>query len=137
MTIEEKDSALLETLITPPTETANKLPSTFFWGCATAAYQVEGAASKDGRTPSIWDTFAKTKGKVVDGGNGDVAVDQYHLYPEDAKLIKSYGCHAYRLSLSWSRILPLGKNGSPVNMLAIVHYRKVESHVQDLHFPNH
>lgn len=28
------------------------------WGVATAAYQVEGAWNKDGRTPSVWDTFS-------------------------------------------------------------------------------
>ena len=30
----------------------------FVWGAATAAYQIEGAVAEDGRTPSIWDTFA-------------------------------------------------------------------------------
>ncbi|NEE57903.1 family 1 glycosylhydrolase, partial [Streptomyces sp. SID8455] len=31
-------------------------PTGFVWGAATAAYQVEGAATENGRTPSIWDT---------------------------------------------------------------------------------
>jgi beta-glucosidase len=101
------------------------LPPNFVWGTATAAYQVEGAFDKDGRTPSIWDTFAKTPGKVIDGSNGDISVDQYHLYDQDFELLKSYGAHAYRLSLSWSRILPEGRKGSPVNPLAIQHYRNV------------
>lgn len=35
-------------------------PSTFLWGAATAAYQIEGAATEGGRTPSIWDTFSHT-----------------------------------------------------------------------------
>jgi beta-glucosidase len=108
-----------------PNQFTNALPQDFIWGCATASYQVEGAAAEDGRTPSIWDTFAKTPGKTIDGSDGDVAVDQYHLYPQDAEMIKSYGCKAYRLSLSWSRILPQGKKGSPVNPLAIAHYRKL------------
>ena len=35
------------------------------WGAATAAYQIEGAVAEDGRTPSIWDTFSHTPGRVA------------------------------------------------------------------------
>ena len=48
-------------------------PATFTWGTATAAYQIEGAVAEDGRTPSIWDTFSHTPGRVLAGQNGDVA----------------------------------------------------------------
>ena len=30
----------------------------FYWGTATASYQIEGARHEDGRTDSIWDTFS-------------------------------------------------------------------------------
>ncbi|KAK6260234.1 hypothetical protein SCA6_014708, partial [Theobroma cacao] len=53
-------------------------PPGFVFGSATAAYQVEGAASENGRTPSIWDTFAHAG--YANGATGDVAVDQYHKY---------------------------------------------------------
>ena len=53
-------------------------PQGFLWGTATASYQVEGAVAEDGRTPSVWDTFAHTPGKVVNNANGDVADDHYH-----------------------------------------------------------
>lgn len=42
---------------------------------------MEGAAAEGGRGPSIWDTFTnQTPEKIIDGSNGNVAVDQYHHY---------------------------------------------------------
>lgn len=84
-------------------------PSEFTFGCATAAYQVEGAAAKDGRKPSVWDTFSHEPGRIVQDHNGDVSVDQYGRYKEDVQLMKWLGLGAYRFSLSWSRILPEGR----------------------------
>ena len=83
-------------------------PKDFVWGAATAAYQVEGAANEDGRGPSVWDMFCRRPGKVWDGQTGEVACDHYHRYREDVALMKELGLKAYRLSLSWSRILPEG-----------------------------
>lgn len=80
----------------------------FIVGTATASYQIEGAAAEDGRTPSIWDTFSHTPGKVVNGDTGDVACDHYHRLEEDLDLMASYGLDAYRFSISWSRVLPNG-----------------------------
>lgn len=52
---------------------SNKLPSTFTWGYATAAQQIEGAVRTGGRGESIWDRFAvEQRFKVQDGSNGDV-----------------------------------------------------------------
>ena len=83
-------------------------PPEFTWGVATSAYQIEGAAAIDGRGPSIWDTFTHTLGTVIDGSTGDVACDHYHLYAEDVDLIAKLNVNAYRFSISWSRVQPLG-----------------------------
>jgi beta-glucosidase len=84
-------------------------PSDFVWGAATAAYQVEGAATEDGRGESIWDRFSATPGKVVNGDTGAVACDTYHRYAEDIGLMRSLGIGAFRLSVAWPRILPEGR----------------------------
>ena len=83
-------------------------PEDFNWGSATASYQIEGGFNDGGRTPSIWDTFSKTPGKVVNGDTGDVACDHYHRYPEDIKIMKDLGIQSYRFSLAWPRIIPNG-----------------------------
>src|ERR1035438_9107318 len=87
-------------------------PKGFQWGCATAAYQIEGGARDDGRGPSVWDTFSHTPGKTVNGDTGDVADDSYHRYKEDVQLLKNLGVSAYRMSISWSRVFPNG-TGQP------------------------
>ena len=53
-------------------------PRDFMWGAATAAYQIEGGAREDGKGESIWDTFCRVPGAVLDGETGDVACDHYH-----------------------------------------------------------
>ena len=83
-------------------------PADFLWGAATASYQIEGAATEDGRGPSIWDTFAATPGKVQGGDNGAVADDHYHRTAEDIGHMRDLGLDAYRFSLAWPRIQPTG-----------------------------
>lgn len=83
-------------------------PKDFLWGSASAAYQIEGAWNEDGKGKSIWDDFAKISEKTFEGTNGDVAVDHYHKYKEDVKLMAEMGLKAYRFSVSWSRIFPSG-----------------------------
>src|SRR5882724_2955214 len=89
-----------------------RFPVGFKWGCATASYQIEGAANEDGRKPSVWDTFSHTPGKTFQGDTGDVADDSYHLYKDDVQLLKNLGVKGYRMSIAWSRIFPNG-TGQP------------------------
>lgn len=84
----------------------------FYWGTATAAYQIEGAWLEGGKGLSIWDAFAHTPGKVECGHTGDIACDHYHRFSEDVALMKQLGVNAYRFSIAWPRIFPQGKGKS-------------------------
>ncbi|KAL3510483.1 hypothetical protein ACH5RR_029884 [Cinchona calisaya] len=98
----------------------------FIFGSASSAYQMEGAAAEGGRGQSIWDTFTEqSPEKVTDGSNGNVAVDQYHLYKEDVKMMKKIGLDAYRLSISWPRVLPGGRLSAGVNKEGIEYYNNL------------
>jgi len=85
-----------------------RFPGNFVWGVATSAYQIEGAAHEDGRGDSIWDEFCRRPGAVKDGSSGERACDHYHRVAEDIGLIASLGVNAYRFSLAWPRVQPLG-----------------------------
>lgn len=99
-------------------------PETFWWGVASAAYQVEGAAKDEGRGPSIWDALThRVQNFVTDNGTGDITDNQYYMYKIDIARIAALGVKTYSFSLSWSRILPFGSG--PVNELALAHYNDV------------
>ncbi|XP_066328648.1 beta-glucosidase 7-like [Miscanthus floridulus] len=98
-------------------------PKGFVFGTATSAYQVEGAASTNGRGPSTWDPFVHTPGNIVGNQTADVAVDQYHRYREDVDLMKSLNFDAYRFSISWSRIFPDGEGR--VNPEGVAYYNNL------------
>jgi len=104
----------------------SSFPKGFKFGAGSSAYQVEGAAHDGGKGPSIWDTFSHIPGKIDDGKNGDVAVDQYHRYKQDVQLLKYMGMDVYRFSISWPRIFPKGspRHGG-VNEEGIAHYNNL------------
>ncbi len=87
---------------------SRQFPPDFLWGCATAAFQIEGATQEDGRGDSVWDVFQRQAGKIVDGSTADVANDSYHRYPEDVARLSELGASAYRFSISWPRVQPDG-----------------------------
>ncbi|UWP78699.1 GH1 family beta-glucosidase [Dactylosporangium fulvum] len=86
-------------------------PATFWWGAATAAYQIEGAVDADGRTPSIWDTFSAQPGRIDNGDTGAHATGHYSRYREDVRLMAELGLSAYRFSIAWPRVRPAGGLG--------------------------
>lgn len=98
-------------------------PKDFLWGVATASYQIEGAWQADGKGESIWDRFAHTPGKILDGSNGDVACDHYHRWADDIALMKSLNIQSYRFSIAWPRILPEGRD--QVNQAGLDYYSRL------------
>ncbi len=102
-------------------------PDGFLWGAATASYQIEGAALEDGRGECIWTRFSHTPGKVVNGDTGDVADDHYHRYPQDVALMKELGLKAYRYSISWPRVIPLGTGA--INPLGLDFYDRLTDEI--------
>lgn len=99
-----------------PTNSA-MLSTDFVYGVATASFQIEGGAST--RLPCIWDTFCDTPNKVVDGSNGQIACDHFNLWQQDIELIDSLGVDAYRLSISWPRVI---KESGELNQAGVDYY---------------
>ncbi|XP_054777318.1 beta-glucosidase 46-like [Prosopis cineraria] len=102
----------------------NNFPNHFLFGTASSSYQYEGAYLTDGKGLSNWDIFSHIPGKIIDGSNGDIAVDHYHRYLEDIELMDALKVNSYRFSLSWARILPKGRFGA-VNMGGIHFYNRL------------
>ncbi|KAF2286392.1 hypothetical protein GH714_016671 [Hevea brasiliensis] len=69
---------LLEKEVSP-----SDFPPNFLFGVATSAYQIEGGCKEGGRGPNIRDAFSHTEGTILDGSNGDAAVDHYHCYKDN------------------------------------------------------
>jgi beta-glucosidase len=100
----------MKLIMTPPPvpHPTQSFPDNFVWGVATSSFQIEGAPAEDGKGPSIWDTFCQQPGAIADASNGDVACDHYHRLEQDLNLIAALGVDAYRFSVSWPRVQPLG-----------------------------
>ncbi len=85
-------------------------PAGFVFGTATSAYQIEGQ-SFGGAGPTHWDALARRPGAIADETDGAVACDHYHRYEQDLDLAAAFD--AYRFSVNWARVQPLGRG--PVN----------------------
>ncbi len=90
------------------TDLHRQFPANFTWGVATSAFQIEGAATADGKGESIWDRFCRVPGAIADASDGDRACDHYNRLDSDLDLIASLGVDAYRFSIAWPRVQPLG-----------------------------
>lgn len=113
---------LLLFLLSHQIEAAKFPPDNFALGCATSAYQIEGATTVDGRGETIWDTFVAS-GAIEDGSNAEKVAQSYYRYAEDAKQLAAVGATTYSLTISWARIIPNGDG--PVEQRGIDYYRRV------------
>ncbi|CAD6222011.1 GSCOCG00005279001-RA-CDS [Cotesia congregata] len=103
----------------------NKFPDNFVLGVGTSAFQSEGAWNVSNKGESIWDVLIHEKPDVVWGkANADVAANSYYLYKTDIDLVEKIGANAFKISISWPRILPNGFNNE-INYDGIQHYHDV------------
>jgi beta-glucosidase len=106
-------------------------PKGFFWGTATAAYQIEGAWNEDGKGESVWDRFAHTPGKIKNGDTGDVACDSYHRWRDDIALMRAMNLNSYRFSIAWPRIQPSGSGDA--NSKGLDYYSRLVDALLEAH----
>lgn len=90
------------------------LPTSFLWGASTAPHQVEG-----NNINSDWWTYEQMMPHF--GPSGD-AVDSYHRFEEDMRLLADAGLTAYRFGVEWARIEPLPGQFS---VAELAHYRRM------------
>ncbi len=94
--------------MTSDTDLHRCFPADFAWGVATSSFQIEGAAHEHGKGESIWDRLCRVPGAIADASHGDTACDHVHRLDSDLDLIATLGVNAYRFSVSWPRVQPLG-----------------------------
>ena len=96
-------------------------PSSFIWGTATAAHQVEGNCINN------WSEFEKGSKNdgtpnIINYQKSGLACDHWNRYLDDIKLIKKLGVSHYRFSVEWSKIQP---EQNVFDTKVIVHYEKL------------
>ncbi len=101
-----------------------KFPNEFFWGSATSAEQTEPNGHNDhrgGKATTIWDQFfTEDKNRFF---NQQYSQNNfYEKYPEDLQLAKDLKFNSLRISISWARLLPDGKN---LNLEAVKFYKNI------------
>ncbi|KAI5644439.1 glycosyl hydrolase family 1 domain-containing protein [Phthorimaea operculella] len=105
-------------------------PDDFIFGVSTAAYQIEGAWNEGGKGESIWDTYLHAHPNwTVDGSNGDIATDSYHKWRDDIDMISFLGVSHYRMSISWTRLLPRGTDNI-ISEDGVNYYRRLFEELQ-------
>ncbi|MGG5773962.1 6-phospho-beta-glucosidase GmuD [Bacillus subtilis] len=86
-----------------------RFPKDFWWGSSASATQMEGAADRDGKGQNIWDYwFEKEPHRFFDHVGPAAASQFYDNYKEDIRLMKELGHNSFRMSISWSRLIPNG-----------------------------
>jgi 6-phospho-beta-glucosidase len=105
-------------------ETKYRFPDGFWWGSAASGPQTEGAADVDGKGKNIWDHWYELEPTRFFDGVGPSKTSQfYYKYKEDIQLMKELGHNSFRMSITWSRLIPEGRG--EVNPKAVEFYNNV------------
>ncbi|WP_371572523.1 glycoside hydrolase family 1 protein [Streptomyces sp. NBC_01314] len=91
-----------------------RLTPGFLWGAATAPHQVEG----NNVNSDWWQRELRTPGMERSGD----AVDSYHRYAEDMRLLAEAGLTSYRFGIEWARVEP---DEGQISRAALAHYRRM------------
>jgi beta-glucosidase len=91
-----------------------RFPEAFLWGAASAPHQVEGNNVNS-------DFWAQEELMTGAARSGD-ALDSYHRYPEDIRLVAGSGLNTYRFGIEWARIEP---RPGEISRAALAHYRRM------------
>ncbi len=102
--------------ISPVSVPATPRKSSFLWGVATAAHQIEG----NNVNSDYW-VMEHVPGSYFKERSGD-ACDSWNRWREDIALIKSAGLNCYRFSVEWARIEPAPGEFSAATL---DHYRRI------------
>lgn len=94
----------------------SRFPKDFLLGASTAAHQVEG-----NNIHSDYWTMEQMKSTSFAEPSGD-AVEHYHRYEEDIRLLAQAGLNCYRFSIEWARIEPVEGQFCEKE---VEHYRKM------------
>ncbi len=114
------------------------LQKNFLWGGASAANQCEGGIFEGGRGLANVDVCpaGADRSDVICGRRKMLAMDQEHTYPaaeavdfyhhfrEDIRLLGELGVQVYRMSIGWTRIFPNGGEEEP-NEAGLAFYEEV------------
>ncbi|MCU4298137.1 beta-glucosidase [Brevibacterium permense] len=95
------------------------------FSAATAAFQIEGARSADGRGRSIWDDFVDTPDNILDGSTAEPGPDSYHRLDDDVAMLADLGVDRYRFSISWTRVIPHAGTDASVNSAGLDYYDRL------------
>ncbi|KHK98250.1 beta-glucosidase [Microbacterium mangrovi] len=93
------------------------------WATATAAFQIEGSRTADGRGRSIWDDVVETPGAIKDATTADPAADSYRRADDDVALLQGLDVDSYRFGISWVRVQPDGTG--PANRAGLDYYDRL------------
>ncbi|XP_058764848.1 beta-glucosidase 13-like [Vicia villosa] len=101
-------------------------PHGFLFGTGSSALQIEGGSHEGGRGLGIWDDIVEqNKGRYLDADKFSSKIEHYKRYKEDVQYLKKLGVNSYRMSISWSRILPDGTLKGGINQEGINFYNNL------------